>query len=214
MAVLSEGQMPVAVRHALGREGVPLLVIDDAHPDPNLLVATARGQRFARTGDDVYPGVRSAAPDAYAAWLARVAAAAWPRDRMAPLRAMFAIARDSRSTLTPIQRIPHVDTDDPQIVAAVHYLCDPAYGGTGFYRHRRTGYERIDRRRGPAWRQALSRDFSANGAPDFERIGGVAVRFNRLILYPANCLHSGDLDAVDPPLASDPGRLTVTTLLG
>lgn len=210
----------VAGRHALGREGVPLVIVDDAHPAPDALVATARAQRFARTSEDVYPGVRSVAPDAYATWLVAFVAAAWPRDGLALLRTSFAIASDGEAGLAPIQRLPHVDTEDDRIVAAVHYLCGPAYGGTGFYRHRRTGYERIDRSRRASWRQALARDLALSamdgrpaGGSGFERIGGVAVRFNRLILYPANCLHSGELGDTGPQPSADIGRLTVTSLL-
>jgi hypothetical protein len=216
---------------ALGREGVPLRVIDEAHPAPDTLRAAATLQAFARSAGDVYPGLRAEAPPGYAEWLETALRALdrpndWPNDwpgPCRPLRTSFAVACDDPAALAPIQRIPHFDTPDAFIVAAVHYLCDPPHGGTSFYRHRRTGYERIDATRQPAWRHALVQDRAAHGLPapvymdgdtlGFERIGQAALRFNRLILYPANCLHSGDLGQAR--LASDPakGRLTLTSLL-
>jgi hypothetical protein len=217
---------------ALGREGVPLRVIDEAHPAPEALRAAATPQAFARSAGDVYPGLRAEAPPGYAEWLETTLQALdwpdWPNEWPGPcrlLRTSFAVACDDPAALAPIQRIPHFDTSDP-IIAAVHYLCEPPHGGTSFYRHRRTGYERIDATRLPAWRQALVQDRAEHGLPapvyvdgdtsGFERIGQAALRFNRLILYPANCLHSGDLAGkgrarLDPDPAR--GRLTLTSLL-
>ena len=208
---------------ALGREGAPLRVIDEAHPAPEALRSVALEEVFVRSAGDVYPGLRAPAPDGYAEWLeATLSALDWPGPCRL-LRASLAIATDDPAALAPIQRIPHFDTPDPSVVAAVHYLCAPLHGGTSFYRHRRTGYERIDAARQPAWRQALVRDSAEHGMPapvyidgdgaGFERIGQAQLRFNRLILYPANCLHSGDLGQarLDPGAAE--GRLTLTSLL-
>jgi hypothetical protein len=208
---------------AMGREQVPLRVIDDAHPAPEALRAAAVGQAFIRSAGDFYPGLRAEAPADYAEWLeSAFRALDWPGP-FRLLRTSLAIACDDPAALAPIQRIPHFDTPDPTVVAAVHYLCEPPHGGTSFYRHRRTSYERIDATRQPAWRQALIRDGAEHGLPapvymdgddaGFERIGQAALKFNRLILYPANCLHSGDLGraGLDPDAAK--GRLTLTSLL-
>jgi hypothetical protein len=208
---------------ALGREGVPLRVIDEAHPAPESLRAAAIGRAFARSAGDVYPGLRAQAPGGYADWLeSALRALDWPGPCRL-LRASFAMACDDPAALAPIQRIPHFDMPDPSVVAAVHYLCAPPHGGTSFYRHRRTRYERIDASRQPAWRQGLIQDSAEHGLPapvyidgddaGFERIGQAALRFNRLILYPANCLHSGDLGRARLDLDAAKGRLTLTSLL-
>jgi hypothetical protein len=208
---------------ALGREGVPLRVIDEAHPAPETLRAAAAPQAFVRPAGDLYPGLRAEAPTGYGAWLeTALRALDWPGPCRL-LRTSLALACDDPAALAPIQRIPHFDTPDPSVVAAVHYLCEPPHGGTSFYRHRRTGYERIDATRQPAWRQALLQDGAEHGLPapvymdgdtaGFERIGQAQLRFNRLILYPANCLHSGDLGRTRLDLAPAEGRLTLTSLL-
>ncbi|MGN7999230.1 DUF6445 family protein [Sphingomonas sp. 22176] len=205
----------------MGAEQVPLWQVDDAHPAPQDLAAAADRAVFGRTEGDLYPGLRAAVPDGYADWLVR-AAAEMLGDAPAFLRATFAIASDDPAQLAPIQRIPHFDDCADAIVATVHYLCGPPHGGTSFYRHRGTGFERITAARLPLWRQALARDGETHGLPPrayhegdgaaFERIGQVPLSFNRLILYPANCLHAGDI-AGSWQLAATGPRLTITSLL-
>lgn len=208
---------------AMGREGVPLAIADDAHADPQALRAAANRAPFVREEGDFYPGLRAPVPEDYAGWLAATARVLWGAGPLAVARSSYAIAIDAPAALAPIQRIPHFDTLDPATVAAVHYLSDADHGGTLFYRHRRTGYERIDAARHPAWRQALMRDGAEHGlpapryfgesGPGFDSIGHAEWRCNRLILYPANCLHAGDLGK--GALSADPalGRLTITSLL-
>lgn len=207
----------------MGREAVPLHVIDDAHPDPHRLRAAALAATFERMPDDFYPGLRAPAPDGYGAWLEALVGEICGNAPIRLMRTTFAMAIDDPATLAPIQRIPHFDTYDTQVIAAVHYLSTEVQGGTNFYCHRQSGYERIDHRRTSAWRQALVRDATIHGLPEeryaggsdarFERIGHAEWRFNRLILYPANCLHAGDLG--HSPLRTDieTGRMTLTSLL-
>jgi hypothetical protein len=205
----------------MGTERVPLWQRDDAHPAPNALVEAAGCLAFAREPGDLYPGLRAPVPEGYVDWLVRVAAEMLD-DEPALLRASFAIAGDDPARLAPIQRIPHFDDCADAIVAAVHYLCAAPHGGTSFYRHRATGFERITAERLPHWRQAVSRDGQVHGLPPkayhdgdgpaFVRIGQAAIAFNRLILYPANCLHAGDVADSWRTAATSP-RLTVTSLL-
>lgn len=204
----------------LGHEGVPLWQRDAAHPDPLALVAAARAEAFARAEGDLYPGLRAPVPAGYAAWLAQAVAAL--AGEAVFLRATFAVASDDPAALAPIQRIPHFDDASEGVIAAVHYLCAAPHGGTSFYRHRATGFERITPERVSVWRQALARDGQAHGLPPkayhegdsaaFARIGGAALAFNRLIAYPANCLHAGDVAGSWQAAGTTP-RLTITSLL-
>ena len=106
-------------------------------------------------------------------------------------------------------------------MAALLYLCDDSHGGTGFYRHNATGWQRItaenreryldtyheevNRRRPP---RALLRSFrrtvhlSRHAARPLQPPGGV----------PGSLLHSACIDPARS-LSSDPrqGRLTVNT---
>ncbi|MBB3357445.1 DUF6445 family protein [Novosphingobium sp. BK486] len=211
--------MPVQPPIRMGREAVPLWIIDDAHPAPQALHAAAAAASLAATTDDLYPGVRAPAPAAWTDWLNR-AVQAWPGlEQARALRADFAIATRDPAALAPVQRIPHFDDADETIMAVVHYLCHPPHGGTSFHRHRATGFERVTKARAPAWRQALAADAARHGLPPaayhtndtamFERIGAAALRHNRLIVYPANCLHCGDVAGS----WAGGDRLTITALL-
>jgi len=209
---------------SMGAEHVPLQIIDDAHPAPDALRRTALDRDFRRLPGDFYPGLRADIPDDYADWLSGALNDLGSFGHVTTMRASFAVATDDPATLAPIQRIPHFDTPDPGVFAAIHYLCDPPHGGTSFYRHRRTGYQRINAERQPAWRQALVQDGKVHGLPParymadsderFERIGTADLRFNRLILYPANCLHAGNLaQGWREEAGMATARLTVTSLL-
>lgn len=205
----------------MGAEQVPLWQVEDAHPAPDALVAAAPRAAFQREAGDLYPGLRAPVPEGYAAWLAKTAANLLDADPVV-LRTSFAVAEDDPARLAPIQRIPHFDDSTDGILAAVHYLCAAPHGGTSFYRHRATGFERITAARVPLWRQALARDGQVHGlppkayhdgdSPAFVRIGQAPLAFNRLIFYPANCLHAGDITASWQRSATDP-RLTITSLL-
>eukprot|EP00966_Prymnesium_polylepis_P163233 3772785-Prymnesium_polylepis.1 len=119
---------------------------------------------------------------------------------------------------------PHVDSNDPSHgLAIVHYLADeelwPFGGGTGLFRHSRTGLQLLSRdgclrasvaaeghdsaigrscRRflgeGPVPKCAnSSRSFitAARPAPEYELLHVVPFRPSRLAIYPTNQLHAG-----------------------
>ncbi|MDE1915476.1 MAG: hypothetical protein KGJ57_08435 [Sphingomonadales bacterium] len=206
-----------------GHGEVPLWLMDDAHPDPVALVKAAAGADFKREKGDLYPGLRAAVPSHYASWLEALVGGIAGLASARLLHSTFATTSDDPAQLAPIQRIPHYDDASPAIFAAVHYLCDTPHRGTGFFRHRRTGLARITPDRVPLWRQGLAEDARRAGMPPaayhegsdarFEQLGQADLRFNRLIIYPANCLHSGDIGESWQHGASPSGRLTTTSLL-
>ena len=136
-----------------------------------------------------------------------------------PVRARgnFSLVTTAPDALTPDQCVPHVDTAEPLQFACVHFLCDAAHGGTGFFRHRSTGFETLDAARAPIYSEALAREL--DGLPrrypqpgddgPFELIHTCDAARDRLILYRASALHSGLIGAVGPDAAnSRRGRLT------
>ncbi len=215
--------MIVHPRQDMGREAVPLWVIDEAHPAPQTLVDGAAALSFAPDSGGFYPGVRAETSGDYANWLEATIAGLADFGVVNILRATFAVTTSDPAALAPIQRIPHFDGPEGDVFATVHYLCAPPHRGTGFFRHVRTGFERITAARSPLWRQALSEDRAQYGLPEgqyhegdrhgFEPTGYADCAYNRLIVYPANCLHSGDIG--DSWRAGDLGeaRLTVTSLV-
>jgi hypothetical protein len=215
--------MPAATCLRMGNEEVPLWLIDEAHPHPEQLVEQAPYQTFAMAEDDLYPGIRAAAPLAYRDWLQGLLAPILKAQTMQVLRASFAVTTCNPQSLLPIQRIPHFDTVDCAILAAVHYLCEPPHQGTSFYRHRTTGFETITADRTAAWQGALAADAARHGMPaaryhaastaSFVQIGAADLRYNRLVLYPANCLHCGDIGESWSRDQIGQGRLTITSLI-
>ena len=223
-------ETPAARLEVFGDEGLRVLVIDDAHPDPEALIRAAEPtEDFAAPPSDLYPGVRKPAPPAFvAALLARhqdALAAAFPGASDPAVEACtFSLATADPARLAPVQRLPHVDTAAPGLLAVVHYLCGPDHGGTAFYRHRATGFEYLDDHRAHAYRRALHADLRRHGLPApayiagdtplFQHVHAVAARFNRAIVYHAHGFHSGDL-AASPALPRHcrRGRLTLNALL-
>jgi hypothetical protein len=126
-----------------------------------------------------------------------------------------------RAALSVSQRLPHCDAYDAKRIALVHYLAPDDRDGTGFFRHRSTGFESVDARRAAIYPDQLDAELRHRGLPPagywtgdgalFERIFAVEARYNRAIVYPSFLLHSGLIGA-DAPLSPDPasGRLTVT----
>lgn len=206
-----------------------VLVVDNAHPDPAALIDAAGTASDFTADAGLYPGIRrAAAPSHVDAILRRIdgglsAVFGLPHEP-APQSVAYSIATADPASLAAIQRIPHIDTVQPGVLAMVHYLCPADFGGTSFYRHRRTGFSWVDADRLPTYRRALTSDLKNLGFPAlkyiegdtnmFEHTARVRMRFNRAVFYRANGLHSGDLWPRSQLLPDClRGRLTLNALL-
>jgi hypothetical protein len=196
---------------SIGTGRWPIVVIDDFHEDPIMLVNNAGDiSSFESYKNDFYPGVKQPVNDSnYALNFARYAddfsrMLGMEGSRLGGLqRSTYAIANSAPAELLPIQRIPHYDTADLKQFALVHYLCEPEWGGTAFYRHRSTNIERVEGQSEQAFQYALGREASTHGLPPaeyansntplFEQIGNVDAKFNRAVIYPASLFHSGNI---------------------
>lgn len=216
----------------VGHERTPVIIIDQAIAAPEALIDAARqtaefdvDPRFA------YPGVRAELPDDYV-------------DAMLPallvlLRGVYAIPSELEHQLihrvfslvsTPpedlalLQRVPHFDTLHQFYFATVHYLSPGTYAGTGLFRHRPTGFERLSEGRYPTYVQSAQAHMRAKGAPNaqyissttdhYEMIEEIEYRPNRMLVYPGSLLHSG-LIQPDRDISDDPakGRLTANLFI-
>jgi hypothetical protein len=214
-------------RELIGREAEPLLILDGVMRRPEALVDYAvREVVFspAWTKSGGFPGLRAPAPLNYVGALVRALSPVVEetfdlgRVKLARAECNFSLVTLRPDELTPLQRVPHADTADPLQFAFLHYLCEPHFGGTAFYRHRATGFETIRPERLASFeaaRDAELADASADAAyivgdtPHYERIAAADARFDRVIVYRSRTLHSG-LIAPGAPLSADPrsGRLT------
>ncbi len=218
---------PSITARRIGHEEQPVVVIDGFHPDPDALRAHAVASPFEPARHH-YPGIRATLPPDYFAAV-RPALALSLREAFAVaggpdlIDASFSIVTTPPDRLSVPQRLPHVDAVDAGRIALVHYLSPDGGDGTAFFRHRRTGFESIDRARAGTYYPLLDAEltthppgpgYMAGTTPLFERIDAVEARYNRAVIYRSALLHSGAIRP-DAVLSADPavGRLTVTAFL-
>jgi len=218
--------------HSIGVEQRPVAVVEELSLDAEALIAyAASGEPFRSVTGDFYPGIRKPAPQGYAEDLC-TQYGEMLRDRFAmPVHSVarvifcaLSITTTEPHRLRPVQKVPHFDTSAANQLAIVHYLCGPEHGGTSFYRHRSTGFETISGERIQRYSALLKREVmmehpSAAGYIDgddalFVRIASYEARCNRALIYPSNCLHSGDIRRLASPEASPRvARLTVNSFV-
>jgi hypothetical protein len=211
-----------------GDEAQPLLVIDDFLAEPEAVLAIAARAPFRPIGPH-YPGIRSPVPAAaleamIAAWAERLIADFALPSPPRYFECFLSLVTLAPGELKPIQRLPHFDGLDPNALALLLYLDRAETGGTAFYRQRATGFESIDEARLDTFTRSLERDIARLGLPGpdyvrgdtaiYKRIGEVAGRFNRAVVYRGNTLHCADLPPGFVPVP-DPrqGRLTLNLFL-
>ncbi|KQV62634.1 MULTISPECIES: DUF6445 family protein [unclassified Caulobacter] len=212
----------------VGTENTPVLVLDGLLTGGQALVDHAAEAVLApvKAGVNFYPGVRAPAPAPYVQALVRALRPHMARVFGAPdggragVTCALSMAVTPASKATVVQRLPHIDTAEPNQLAILHYLCGPERGGTAFYRHRETGLETIDPDQSKPYFAALRRQiervpidpgYITGSSALFDRIGAVEAAFDRIIVYPSRLLHAGILP--DTPVSLDPraGRLTVNS---
>jgi hypothetical protein len=215
----------------IGRRGIAVTLIDNVLHDPEGVAALGFVQSYTEDRSNLYPGLRAPMPGsfstAFRAWLTPIL------QRNGVLEASQAIYHDvsffsvvttASTDLLPIQCIPHYDSTDPNLFAAVIYLCDTRFSGTSFYRHRKTGYEEITAANQNNYELALDSDMRIHGTPAkeymngdsslFEAIFSAELQFNRAVIYPGRILHAGNIKRqFKPPKDQSEWRLTVTALL-
>lgn len=209
---------------AVGNERTRIIHIADLFKDPDAVVGSAQDETFARINPH-YPGIRAPVDNTLLETLCVIVAKHVPvgtSDKAARWTgaAWYSIVTCPPHQLTPIQRLPHFDGFDEDQVAVMIYLNHTEHGGTAFFRHQATGFERVTEARYPEYKKQLERGVSktglpptqyiTDGAPHFEKIGESDAAYNSLVIYPGTLLHSGMIRN-DRPLHSDPrrGRLTI-----
>lgn len=210
----------------VGAECAPILVIDNFAKEIRSVVEHACQQEFLADASSYYPGVRARVPKSYAYSLLKPIYEKL-RDvfevpenlRFQPRLGYYSLVTAAPAQLSVLQRIPHFDSNNTYYLAILHYLNDGDFGGTAFYRHKKTGFERISVERREEYLAVLEREFAISGEPQpgyisdntdlFEQIGVVDYKPNRLVVYPSNLLHSGIIRS-EKDINADPasGRLT------
>jgi hypothetical protein len=219
---------PTARIDRIGVEQHPVVVIDDYAQDPGALIAEAAALEFQPNGA-FFPGVRARAPDALvlairqslAGLIREVFGVGEDLDR---IECLWSLITTPPGELGPHQRLPHFDGLGAQRIAVLHHLGRGEGGATAFYRHRATGFETLTAARLPAYQRAMDGDlqrfglppaaYASDGGPFYERIAAYEARFNRLLVYRGNTLHSANVPP-GRPLPADPrtGRFSLNTFI-
>jgi hypothetical protein len=217
----------------IGKERSMLLIIDDLVLDPQWLQdVAANGTAFSADPANFYPGIRKTTPPLYQQALhiallplLKTVFQQAKAQELQLLMSAYSLSTTPPSQLRPIQMLPHIDTTASQQLAMVHYLCGPELGGTSFYRHRQTGFERISQSRLPEYSVLLKAEaqaaqlhqqpaYASGDTSIFQRIYQVEAKPNRAIIYPGNLLHSGDIrEGVGLSANPRQGRLTISSFL-
>ena len=218
-------------RIPIGRRGIAVTRIDNVLQDPHGVAALGFRQSYAEDRGNLYPGLRSPIPADFSAalrsWLTLILQRNGILESGQILQhdsSFYSVVTTSSRDLLPIQRIPHYDSTDPCLFAAVLYLCDSRFSGTSFYRHRKTGYEQITAENQKNYRVALDHEMRVQGPPPngyvsgdsalFEVIFTNELEFNSAIVYPGSVLHAANIEKLfEPPGEKSDWRLTVTSLL-
>lgn len=202
------------LRH-IGAERQPLMVVDTVLSDPQALIDAACAAEFYVPEHTRYPGLNARLPDDYYHLVITAL--------RGPLQAAFGLSPSvyldyfgyfglmtvAAADAEAIQNIPHHDGPDAQQLAMVHYLSRDAFGGTGFFRHKATGFEAIDSVRRDLYAETAKAELrTGGGMANYERVAEAEPVFNRLIVYRGHVLHSA-LPGL-APLSRNPakGRLT------
>jgi hypothetical protein len=215
----------------IGRRGIGVSMIDNVLHDPTGVAALGFAQSYAEDRSNLYPGMRAPMPQSFStalrAWLTPILQR---NGMLAGSRAIyrdesfFSVVTTASTDLLPIQSIPHYDSTDPHLFAAVIYLCDTRFSGTSFYRHRKTGYEEITEQNRKNYQLSLDSDMRLHGVPRKEYVNGDSLlfeaifsndlRFNSAIVYPSRILHAANIEGqFTPPKDKSEWRLTITALL-
>jgi Family of unknown function (DUF6445) len=205
------------------------LVIDDALLDADQLVqfAVDRRAEFNSVDFNYYPGIYRMAPadltERHTEYFQLQARRRFDARRCIEAICRYSIATLPPQALVPLQWLCHRDDvgldAKLSMQASVLYLFrDPELGGTGFYAPTRSAAEtgalfadaRLASPSAFAAKYGLSPGYMHDSNAWFRRIGGIAAKWNRLIIYDGGMLHASDITAPDR-LSADPrsGRLTL-----
>lgn len=211
----------------VGNEQTPAIVIDDFALDTGEVIDYARqSDSYGPDNTSAYPGLRAELPRGYVIsvlnsiyrLLFKVYSVP-ARLNMKPVNSVFSLITTPEAELLAPQRVPHYDSTSPHYLAVLHYLNPGAFGNTGLFRHRPTGFENILENRIEEYIHSRERFYEHQGVPPVEYVKGstdqyelyhqIEYRPNRLVAYPGTLLHS---ILVDPArdVDGDPrtGRLT------
>ncbi len=216
--------------HEVGRSKSKIIVIDDFLTNAQGVVDVAAAlPGFPPENRTGYPGRRHqiGPGDKASSYVMDILKAAGPliqnhydADSFRIFEASFSLVTTPPEEMSPRQRIPHYDWDDPNYLAIMLHLHRVSHTGTAFYRHVASDLEQVRHDNVTEFRKRAQAELSipeSTGATlntHYEQIFQVEGHFNRLVIYPGCLLHSGYFPP-DFSYSGDPrtGRLTANVFI-
>ncbi|MDO6444161.1 DUF6445 family protein [Colwellia sp. 1_MG-2023] len=214
----------------IGNERTPVFVVDNFMRDYSDAIDEASKLSYASDKESVgayYPGIRAPVGTEYGMSLLRHTQAIFykifqvPNQlTMFPQNGSYSLITKAENDMDSLQCIPHFDNNNTFSFAMLHYLNEGDFGGTGFYRHKPTGFENITAGRVSDYLKAAQNYIDTHGQPEkryftestehYELLHNVAYKPNRLVIYPSTILHSAFIDNPQRDVCNDPktGRLS------
>ncbi|MGJ8692202.1 MAG: DUF6445 family protein [Thalassotalea sp.] len=216
----------------IGEEKTPLYIIDDFMLDLTPLKNYAcDSSTFKAPVKSAYPGKLAELPQAYTETILEHLQKVFyeffgmPKSKTLAVDAnVFSIITLDEDSLTINQALPHFDSLNPKHFAVMHYINEGDFNGTGFYRHKPTGYENITPDRIDVFNQSVVNFFNTVEYPlqayfntsdnHFELIAAVDYKPNRLVIYPGSLLHSALININNDVIDNiKKGRLTANVFV-
>ncbi|MFT5085286.1 MAG: hypothetical protein ACI9Y1_003344 [Lentisphaeria bacterium] len=194
---------------SVGNECTPVIVVDEVARDVGAVYKDiVSHSKFSVEKNTYYPGIRAKIFPDYGMELFGLAAECINQCYQIPsvlkpihTSAFYSIVARSANELQVRQRIPHYDNNSEYSFAAMHYVSEGKFGGTGFFRHKPSGYESISVARLKEYHlQTDNIEVELNKYPAEYITGSTGIYTltekvnylaNRLIIFPAMILHSG-----------------------
>jgi len=125
------------------------------------------------------------------------------------------------SLLTVSQKMPHVDSCNNGDYAFVHYLSSQELGGTSFYCYKPRNLIEFNHEHKQVLPEMITKvtenpkdhcSYITGSTSVFEKILTIEAKFNRLVIYPANILHSANLTSPHSYCGDiNQGRLSISS---
>lgn len=215
----------------VGTEQTSVLIFDDLLPFYREVAdyAIEHGV-FEDQSKDAFPGFKASIPENLATIVLGQTVPALRQTYAIPAAAkigvssaFFGIVAKPAAHLDANQSRPHYDHTQANSFAILLYINDGDFGGTGFFKHRPTGYEIITAENKAAYHQAVDAYLDAHGIPQgysmiedgqYELLEAIPYQANRALVYPSGLLHSGLITpATDLDGTAKDGRLTCSIFL-
>lgn len=226
-----QARAKISLEH-LGKTRAPLVVIENGTSALDKLRDLAiNSAEFTPDNLTMYPGLRAPLPKE------------WVIDYLKPLLpylykifkipqnlnpsprySYFSVVTLDESELKPVQTLPHFDTNNPFLISIIHYLNKGTYGGTGFFRHKKTQFEYVNHSRREEYLKSvesylldnihISPSYCNEFHPEYEMYNSIDYAEDKMIIFQGYMLHSALINtATDICDSPETGRLTANLFI-